>query len=108
MTEKIKIIGVPPGQAPEKIRKQWVGLVLPVEENAPGPEEGIQIGIRGGQPENLGGYPVRTQDAIELLKEKSPQTAKWWERNFPPSVIPRLVFSKTVCEIIPEAPAKKP
>ena len=33
MGERIRIIATPPGQAPEPIREQWVGLELPVVED---------------------------------------------------------------------------
>ena len=108
MTERIRIIDTPPGQAPEWVRKEWVGVELPVEEKAPGPEEGIQYGIRGGKPENLGGYFVLTPDAISLLRKKSPEAARWWEINVDLDSVTRFVFKREVCEIIPDAPTNKP
>ena len=105
--ERLRITSIPPGQAPEWVRKEWVGLELPVEEDAPKSEEGIQFGIKGGKPENLGGYPIRTSDAISALKEKSPLAANWWKQNLPLEAIPRLVFKKGVCEIISNVPPAK-
>jgi hypothetical protein len=57
------ITSTPPGFAPEEIRKEWVGVTLPVR----------------GQQEP--GVSVLGREAIELLKEKSPQGYKWW-RNY--------------------------
>ncbi len=108
MTERLKIIGIPPGQAPEWVRKEWMGLELPIEENAPKPEESIQLGVRGGKPENLGGYPIRTSDAISALNKKSPQAAEWWKQNVPLNAVPRLIFKKDICELIPDAPPTQP
>lgn len=107
MAERIRIVDTPPGQAPEWVRKEWVGLELPVEENAPDPKEGIQFGVRGGKPENLGGYPIRTTDAINTLRKKSPRAAKWWETNLPLEFIPRLVFKRDACQLIPDTQANK-
>lgn len=108
MTERIRIVNTPPGQAPEWVRKEWVGLELPVEEDSPGSEKSTQIGARGGKPENLGGYPIRTSDAINSLREKSQQAAEWWETNLPLEVVPTFVFKKEACEIIPDTPDDKP
>ncbi len=44
---KIKIIGVPPSFAPEEIRKQWVGVEIPLAENPiPEGQDSFQIGNR--------------------------------------------------------------
>lgn len=103
MGERIRIIDTPPGQAPDWVKAKWVGIELPVEEDSPD-EEGVQFGIKGGRPENLGGYQIRTQDAIEALREKSPEAAKWWEDNIPSDLFPTLVFKRDVCEVVTESP----
>lgn len=93
----IRIVSTPPGQAPEWVRKEWVGVEIPVVEQ---PVKGIQVGVRGGKPQNKGGYEVNTADAIEALRKKSPEAAKWWEDNVPLASISHLVFAKDVCEPI--------
>src|SRR5258708_18523619 len=106
MGERIKIVDTTPGQAAEWVRKEWIGLELPVEENVD-TEGGAQFGAKGGKPENLGGYPIRTEDALSALREKSPKAAQWWEDNVPLEVVPRLVFKRDVCEVVPESPDNK-
>lgn len=108
MVEHIRIISTPPGQTPEWVREQWVGLVLPVDEDAPNEYEGIQFGIRGGRPKNLGGYPVRTVDAFLALEEASAEAAQWWINNLRLELIPRLVFSREVCELLGDDLKTKP
>ena len=76
---KIRIISTPPGGAPEWVRKEWVGLELPTVESSGRP----QVGATGGKPENLGGFQINGKVAIDALKEKSPEAAKWWEDNWP-------------------------
>lgn len=95
---QIKIIAIPPGQAPLEIREAWVGLILPIAENKS--SDTIQMGALGGKPENLGGYDVETKVAIKELKKKSPKAAKWWESNINPEWAPRLTFKREVCELI--------
>ncbi|MEI8337934.1 MAG: hypothetical protein WCF92_02175 [bacterium] len=94
----IKIISTPPGQAPEWVREKWIGVEIPVPMQAL--EPGLQMGVKGGKPENSGGYQVNTSEAIEALRKKSPEAAEWWEENVPLAAIPQLVFSKAVCELV--------
>jgi len=63
---------VPPGQAPLKVRLQWVGITLPIAENVP-PDTSFEMGVLGGKPENSGGYPVETIIAIRELEKKAPK-----------------------------------
>lgn len=98
--KKIRIVDVPPGDAPEWVRKEWVGLELPVATAAP--EDSLQIGVLGGEPQNLGGYPVESKIAVEILSKKSPEAAQWWKENFSFTLMPWLVFKKEVCKVICE------
>lgn len=95
---KIKIIAVPPGQAPLEIREKWVGLVLPIAENVP--KIGVETGIFGGEPENTGGYKVKTEAAISELEIYSPNAAAWWRQYVDLRRMPWLVFKREVCEEI--------
>ena len=51
----IKIITTPPGQAPEEVRQEWVGLIIPLAEQETG---GFQMGVLGGTAKNVGDYQV--------------------------------------------------
>ncbi|MFA6183496.1 MAG: hypothetical protein WC682_00155 [Parcubacteria group bacterium] len=95
---KKKIIDVPPGQAPEWVRKAWIGLVMPVAENLP--THTIAMGVLGGKAENPNGYPVETSIAIQILKEKSPDAAQWWTEHVSPIFMRWLIFKEEVCQLI--------
>lgn len=106
-TTWIRIKETPPGQAPKEIRDAWVGTVLPIK-----PEGEIRgkvlMGVLGGKvdPENVPGYLVDWNEAVKLLKERSPEAARWWKRNRVRSIlrgrVPKeLHFAKSVCEIVP-------
>jgi hypothetical protein len=96
---KIEIIKTPDGQAPEWVRKEWVGIVLPVAEDVP---SGLkQTGVLGGQPCIAKGYPVSTEEAIKLLNNKSPKAAGWWQENISPIFMPYLLFGEQSCEVKP-------
>ncbi len=91
---KIKIISTPPGFAPEEIRKQWIGIEMPIL----GIEDPKTAGnIRTGV-ENLGGYEVSPKEAIEALKKAGKhEAAEFWA---PYANAPKFVFKKDVCELI--------
>lgn len=98
---KIKIIAIPPGEAPEEIRKEWIGMILPVAENKP--PDTIQRGVVSGKSSNITGYSVETEVAIEELGKKNSEAANWWKRhvNLCPFLKSWLIFSGEVCELIP-------
>ncbi len=101
MASYVKIIAVPPGQAPLAIRQEWVGMTLPVAENLP--PDTIEIGVFGGElnPNDRNGYPVETALAIqELEKQGRPETAKWWRTNLDTTQPPWLSFPHYVCRFI--------
>ncbi len=94
---QIEIIDIPPGEAPDWVRKEWVGLIMPVAENKPAKTR--SMGVLGGEVENPGGYPVETNTAIQILEEKSPKAAQWWRDNPYLSPMSWLVFKKRVCKL---------
>jgi hypothetical protein len=95
---QIKIIAVPPGQAPLEVRQQWVGITLPVAENLP--SKTFEMGVFGGKPENSEGYLVETMLAFRELKKKSPEAADWWSSHLSPQLMPWLSFQRSVCEVV--------
>lgn len=69
-------------------------------------EPGVQEGATGGRPQNLGGYQIDAEIALIALLERSPRAARWWIDNAPRAFLPssRLVFSRSACEVVPDAP----
>ena len=80
-TVEIRIRDVPPGEAPEKIRRAWVGLTLPL---APGKQpqlisaEGTMTKSRVGA---CRGYMVDGATALAILEKHAPEAAVWWREN---------------------------
>ncbi|KKQ17879.1 MAG: hypothetical protein US31_C0014G0015 [Berkelbacteria bacterium GW2011_GWA1_36_9] len=97
MEKKIRIIAIPPGQAPRNVRVEWVGLEIPTTDPL---QSGSQTGALGGRPENQGGFHVSGKAAIELLENKSPIAAQWWRDNVPGIINAQLVFAREICEIV--------
>jgi hypothetical protein len=97
----IRIVGTPPGEAPEAIRGAWVGLELPL---APG-ETGLRplqqfevVSLQAAGVER--GYLVDGRRAVELLAAHNPKAAAWWQDNCAEALAARgnMVFPPEVCE----------
>jgi hypothetical protein len=94
--DSIRIIATPTGQAPEEVRKEWVGMVIPLPPQETG---GITLGVLGGPAQNQNGYQVLSRDALDLLLAKSQTAHRWFLLNaFFGS---RLLFAHEVCELLP-------
>ena len=113
--KKIRIIAVPPGEAPEHIRQAWVGVVIPLP---PPPFDCLRClstaGVLSGPKTPLGqisallrgkstkryGYAVEALTAVSALAEKNPEAAEWWRKNTQHLMEKgkMLVFPVDVCE----------
>jgi hypothetical protein len=99
----VRILATPPGEAPEHIRKAWVGLVLPLAE--PGlriaQTRGVLSSRRLEEPSKVKqGYVVDARGALAVLAESDPAAAAWWEENVPScrKAGSKLMFEAEVCE----------
>jgi len=92
----IRIISRPPGGAPDKIRDQWIGLVLPIEQET----DVLLADVLTYKlvPSHRGGYEVLWDSAMNELGKHSPEARKWWEENV--SGFSTLVFSRDCCELL--------
>jgi hypothetical protein len=102
----IRIVAVPPGEAPEEVRKAWVGVRMPLllfHNNAKEYRSaGVLTGPRSffaklsalfsGRVEKQTGYPVAVMQAIAALEAVNPEAAKWWRENTPHLIQPSKVF----------------
>ena len=80
---RIRIIDIPPGEAPLEVREQWVGLELPLVGGDPYAMQLKTCGVLTGasEPEETVGYAVSIEDAVRVLEKKSPEAAAWWRSN---------------------------
>jgi hypothetical protein len=97
----IRIIATPPGEAPESVRRGWVGLELPLVPGQTRPEWGSARQVLSGRAVgDLSGYAVDGPTAIKLLTSADPEAAAWWRQNAPHVLASgyQLVFPAHVCE----------
>jgi hypothetical protein len=110
----VRIVAVPPGEAPIWVRQKWVGLDLPVMRYAAHrklPAFGVPLRPHSrpaqwaaafrGQAELIAGYAVEAAPAVGILAKVSPEAAAWWRQNTPHLIAPKryLVFHEEVCRI---------
>ena len=113
----IRIIKTPPGEAPEEVRRAWVGLTLPIPPRFAGRRHASTVGVVSGPKSFLGvlfalisrrgvhqedGYFVVAETAVEILARHSPDAAAWWRQHAPRSIAhgQMFVFAGDACEEI--------
>jgi hypothetical protein len=119
----IRIVSVPPGEAPLWVREKWVGLELPLADNTRRPRDYYGFGVlsaprtrnwlviwwwalrgRGGLERHTG-YAVNADEAVRRLEITAPNAAAWWRETVPHLLGPRqkFVFAESVCQIVKNA-----
>jgi hypothetical protein len=112
----IRIVSVPPGEAPLWVREKWVGLELPLPYGDSGGRRAITSGVLSGPRNRLialwwalrgqldckSGYAVDANEAVRTLEGTAPEAAAWWRQN-----VPRLqygkrkfLFAPAACEVV--------
>ena len=113
----IRIVEMPPGEAPARIRKAWIGVILLLADTPHSqPNIWATTGVLGKERSLLAkfrrligvptveqpslAYVVDVNAAIESLRARSPSAAAWWERNTPTLLKPgkRFCFDAACCE----------
>ena len=114
----LRITSTPDGEAPEWVREQWVGLVIPLAEGYDGLTETETSGVLSSARTEIGqflssifdrpqielGYVVDSLIAIEILAKSSPKAADWWRVHSPDFVVTgaQFVFDKNCGHVVTE------
>jgi hypothetical protein len=115
ITKHIRIVGLPPGEAPIEIRQAWIGLELPLADGKYQKERSIRgLGVLSGPKSFFGlffawifrqgdptkNFVVQSAKALEILEEERPEAAEWWKENVPHFYKPWMLFafSSDICE----------
>ncbi len=112
-------MAIPPGEAPEEVRRAWVGVTIPLplfhKRSKAWRTAGVLTGPKtlfarlsslwSGRLKRESGYAVSVIEAIAALEAANPVAAKWWRENAPHLVRPgrAFVFSSEVC-VVEEGP----
>jgi hypothetical protein len=111
----VRIIAVPPGEAPFWVRQEWVGLELPLTRHS-ARRKLLAFGVHSmprswwaqwfavllGRAQTIDGYAIETAPAIEILDRACPDAAAWWREHMPHRIGPLryFVFHAHVCQVI--------
>lgn len=109
----IRIVAVPPGEAPEEVRCAWVGVRIPLPMFHARPKAwrsaGVLTGPRtlaarlaalwSGRLTRSSGYAVSAVAAIAALEAVHPDAAQWWREHAPHVLKPgkAFVFAAEAC-----------
>lgn len=94
---------MPEGEAPEWVRKEWIGLRLPLYcyVSRTNYAQGV---VTGNKVPCGSGYSVIAIDALNILSPKSPGAVEWWKET---SIYKEqgitgyvLIFNEGACQII--------
>ena len=101
-TGVIKIIKVPAGEAPLKIRQAWKGLLLPCCHYLGFPDNGLERGALSKKKASVNryGFSVPQKQALKILEQEKPKAAKWWEENGFPQERQYFCFAENEAEIV--------
>ena len=108
----VRIIDVPPGEAPLEVRRAWVGLELPVLGKRPvrylasgvltGPNSRAQtlLHLLTFRLVVQTGYVIEAPSAIDILATVNPEAAQWWRTHARHAIRPKrkLLFPTHCCE----------
>ena len=112
----ITFISPPPGEAPDEVRRAWVGVTVPVTTDEARLLDSIPVvGVRSGphgfwrqllavvtrRAETWRGYAIESRKCIEHLRNHDPAAASWWVEHAPRYLEPRrsFVFPAECCEL---------
>lgn len=97
---KIRIVKVPAGEAPLEIREKWVGVEMSCvfSEKNTNTARGVLTGVEMPQYD---AYVVLQSEAIEALREKHPDAAKYWNSvGFPQGETDFFSFQQKEAEVV--------
>lgn len=98
---RVRIIALPPGEAPDWVRAYWVGLELPLVIGQVCAVAGPAQQVLSRAPVMVaGGYAVDGKAAVEILESANIAAGHWWRTNAPDVLAPgsQIVFPAYVCE----------
>jgi hypothetical protein len=77
---QFKILNLPEGEAPLKIREEWIGVTVPVAEVL-GPRVGFGV-LTYTEVRMKNAIAISLQDAMQALCDAGkPEAADWWVRK---------------------------
>ena len=81
MSRKIRIVSLFPGDAPEWVRKEWIGLELTVSERQIPERARVVSALRKPLSDDQNNYLIEPEELLSKLRQKSPSAEQWYQDN---------------------------
>ena len=96
----IRITKIPDSEAPEDIRKAWIGLVLPCAKTTGfwGIRE-FEV-LTDNACQSRRGFYVPQNLAIKILEQTAPKAASWWRAHGFPKPCEGFTFGEDEAEVV--------
>ncbi len=75
------VTSIPEGEAPQVVRRAWVGCTLPCLPILGVPEEGITSLLNKNVERKELGFVVPQSRALRILGDKAPKAARWFRQH---------------------------
>ena len=100
---RIRIVSMPKGEAPDEIKREWIGVEIPciMYEGTACPDSQTHGAVSGEKEEFCQHYVVYQQSALLALQKKSKDAAEWWlMRGFPQYVGALFSFDAECVQVV--------
>lgn len=81
------IISVPLGSAPEWVRKEWVGVILPLKEQINPGQGKCETDFDFIRQKDRSFVTCSTREALKKLVEKNPNAVVWFFDHLPEEIL---------------------
>lgn len=106
VADLIEIVEMPHGDAPDWVRRAWVGCVFPNIANTCGHVPILSTGVLDqANWRGIAGYIVEQAAALQVLAVLSPEAAAWFEGNGYPTPDGAFVFKHEHTKTLTTRPA---
>ena len=100
----IRFVSIPKGDAPDWVRSAWIGVEVTClfsHDGIPFDKGGVYNVVSGLEIPEYPGYIVFQTHALEALRKKSPEAARYWSKlGFPLYDSALFLFSLESAEVV--------
>jgi hypothetical protein len=100
----LKIVKIPEGEAPPKIREAWFDMVLPYVDQVCASDE--KVVLTNNKLSRRFSARVPMKEALKILGTEKPKAEKWWRENGYPKRGKYFCFGDEEYKIKKEAESK--
>ena len=81
IAKMIEVVALPHGEAPEDVRRGWIGCIMPCEPECGHVPVYVEGALSGPSLEKIAGFSVPQEAALAVLEQNAPQAAEWFRQH---------------------------